>query len=820
MIEYKEIRNTRLKYDISQTKLAEFSGFSKSKISAWELGKQTPTELEIKKIDNVLKMMILKIEKGTLNLKKKKIKHSKSISKKLPKTIKDGMEYRILSKNMMYSSEYAQELTKLYKEAIKPKSKEAIKGIALFSGCGGMTLGFEAAGINIVGHVEIAESANRIYAENFPNSKLLGQDICEITTDDLEMWKEKWKSIDIIVGGPPCQGFSLAGKRNPEDERNKLYKQYVRIVSAISPKVFVMENVALMTSMKDKEGNLFIDKIMEDFSKQGYNIEKKILNAYEYGVPQSRERVIIVGIKKEIEKKFVFKDPLYKFNNDMQQMSFFGGEKRVRTFRDATLDLESLESGERSLIDPLHWAIRHPEHVIQWLKNVPEGHSAHENVDPELRPPSGFNTTYKRNKWDTPCSTISTNFSMISGCRNVHPTDTRSLTIREAARIQSFPDEFIFCGNWGDIRKAIGNAVPPMLAKAIAEEIVNQVYDKEKLYMTLDTKDEKKLLQIKAGTNGRLKGHKFEEIVTDELNRIDFSLNDILLECERPNIYRGNPANALISHIFKEEGKEINELEAYWLGGLATAGKGANILNENGEKITGSKSDILMDIQYKDGSIEKVGVSVKACSNNAQMALTTASSFCEMLRDSGIIVSKEAEIGLKMFCGEAGYRPMDGYKPDDIKNIPKDRKARKDRWYWEELSDSIKDEWQIIFSNNQVKITMMLLQCARNYKTDIYKPTYILHECENHEDIDDCRVVIMSVEEFAEYSKLFDSFGIKEKRINKGSYKGIDMAMHQYPHFGFIQFQPIGNKKNFSELQFNLKAKYYNKIEKLIDLDK
>ena len=104
--------------------------------------------------------------------------------------------------------------------------------------------------------------------------------------------------------------------------------------------------------------------------------------------------------------------------------------------------------------------------------------SAHDNSNPELRPPSGFNTTYKRIKWDEPCSTISTNFSMISGCRNVHPTSTRSLTIREATRAQSFPDEFVFEGKWGDIRKAIGNAVPPLLAQIIAKAIKDQYFNK------------------------------------------------------------------------------------------------------------------------------------------------------------------------------------------------------------------------------------------------------------------------------------------------------------------------------------------------------
>lgn len=335
--------------------------------------------------------------------------------------------------------------------------------------------------------------------------------------------------------------------------------------------------------------------------------------------------------------------------------------------------------------------------------------------------------------------------------------------------------------------------------------------------MALKPKSEGHLFQIEAGTEGRLQGHKFEEIVTEELNDIDFMLGDTFIECVNPNVYHGNPADALVSHISKDKGKQINRLNAYWLGGLATAGVGADILNENGEKITGSKSDILIDVEYDDGTNEKIGISAKACSNNAQMALTTVSVFCGMLRENGIDVSEDAEVGLKMFCGEVGYRPIDGYTPQDMSNVPSDRKARPDRWFWEELPNQVKQEWEKIFTENQLKITIMLLQCAKNYKTDSYKPTYILHECEKHRDIDDCKVAVMSVEEFAIYSQLFDSFGIKEKRISKGSYKGIDMAIHQYPHFGFIQFQPIGNQQNFSELQFNLKSKYYNKFKALLN---
>lgn len=224
--------------------------------------------------------------------------------------------------------------------------------------------------------------------------------------------------------------------------------------------------------MKNSDGKLFIDCILEAFSKAGYHVIRNEINASDYGVPQSRERVILIGIRNDINKRFDF--PIGEYGDENQLFSY----KKRLTFRDATGDLQPLESGEKSS-DPLHWSIVHPDHVIKWLKDVPEGCSAHENKDPEMRPPSGFNTTYKRIMWDEPCSTISTNFSMISGCRNVHPTSTRSLTIREATRAQSFPDEFVFTGKWGDIRKAIGNAVPPVLAAVLAKAIFEQFFSEQ-----------------------------------------------------------------------------------------------------------------------------------------------------------------------------------------------------------------------------------------------------------------------------------------------------------------------------------------------------
>lgn len=331
--------------------------------------------------------------------------------------------------------------------------------------------------------------------------------------------------------------------------------------------------------------------------------------------------------------------------------------------------------------------------------------------------------------------------------------------------------------------------------------------------MTLVAENEQHRHQIEAGVKGRIKGHKFEEEVSIEINNIirpDYNISIV-----SPNIFEGNPAEILLEYISKDKGVKIQRAKAYWLGGLATAGAGAEIENDEGKVISGSKSDVVIDVIYENGCKDTIGVSVKSCKSNAQVCLTTCGKFCALLRENNIPVSETAEIGLKMFCGENGYSPQDGYLPEDTSNIPSNRTARPERWYWEELPFDVQLEWEKIFSEHQDEITILILQKATAYKTDKFKPDYILHECKEHEDIDNCTVAVMSIIEFAEYSRLFDTFGLKGKKVQKGKYKGIDLAEHQYPHFGYIQFQPIGNKQNFSELQFNLKSNYYKTFEKL-----
>jgi len=220
--------------------------------------------------------------------------------------------------------------------------------------------------------------------------------------------------------------------------------------------------------MKSSEGHYVKDEIKREFEKRGYLVGLFDANAKDYGVPQHRERVFFIAVRRDLGASPSFPDPTHGQAGDGNLFSNFAP---YRTFADACSDLTFLESGETAN-DPMHAAVAHPQHVIDWLWDVPEGQSAHDNDDPSKRPPSGYNTTYKRQVWAEPGATVQTTFGMISGCRNVHPIATRSLTVREAARLQSFPDSYKFTGSLGSIRTGIGNAVPPLLAYAIAKHII------------------------------------------------------------------------------------------------------------------------------------------------------------------------------------------------------------------------------------------------------------------------------------------------------------------------------------------------------------
>lgn len=452
-----ELRALRVAMKLSQVKLAEISSVPQHLISAFELGRLSLSEEMLRRIQSVVENS--EQVNSVVNRKKRYRAHEYA---------KVGHDHERVARaqTTLFNRDYVLRLQHLWGQHLITKDKK-LDALSLFSGCGGFSLGFSAAGFKIKGYLELDEDLRRIYSTNFPTAECLGGDISEIENSAIEGFAGKLGNVDVLIGGPPCQGFSLTGKRQVADPRNFLFKSYMKFVDAFNPKIAVVENVSLLTSMRNPQGGWVKDDIANEFSERGYKLRLFDVNAKYYGVPQSRSRVFFVATRGDLDVAPSFPSPTHG-NLD----GLFGHTRSIVTFGDACSDLVYLESGEASS-DPMHRAVNHPAHVINWLWDVKEGFSAHDNVDPSMRPPSGYNTTYKRQVWSEPAATVQTTFGMISGSRNVHPIATRALTMREACRLQSFPDQFKFLGTDGAIRTGIGNAVPPLLAYKIAKHLAD-----------------------------------------------------------------------------------------------------------------------------------------------------------------------------------------------------------------------------------------------------------------------------------------------------------------------------------------------------------
>lgn len=327
------------------------------------------------------------------------------------------------------------------------------KYIDLFAGAGGMSLGFDNAEFENVLAVEYDKCFAETYSFNFPKHNLKVADIKTISNDEIKKLIGNRK-IDVIIGGPPCQGFSIAGKigRNfIDDERNQLFKEFVRFVEVVKPRIFVMENVAaLKTHNKGKT----IEEIIKEFEKIGYTVKCDVLNAVDYGVPQQRRRIFVIGTLGK-ENKFNFPKKTTK------QM----------TIKDALKDLPELKSGETSDI-PNHNAMNHSKQMLEKMSYVKDGGNRND-IPEDIRPKSGDIRKYIRYNSDDPSICITGDMRKV-----FHYNQNRALTGRELARIQTFPDDFIFKGNAGKVQQQIGNAVPPKLAFQIANS-VREVLDNE-----------------------------------------------------------------------------------------------------------------------------------------------------------------------------------------------------------------------------------------------------------------------------------------------------------------------------------------------------
>jgi len=332
--------------------------------------------------------------------------------------------------------------------------------VDLFSGAGGLELGFEQANYEIVFSTDIDKHCEQVHLLNRPYIPFFRTDIYELDADVLNRYVNK--DIDVLVGGPPCQGFSTIGKRvssdpikrGEKDPRNTLFREYVRVLNYINPKIFLMENVlGLLT--RDK-GKIF-EEIKASFNATGYNFDYVILNAADFGVPQIRNRVFFYGARIDVE----LQPPIGTFSEM--------GENQWRTVGNAITDIADIAIDENIN----HVPLKHGVVNIERYKLIPEGGRMPEmDLPPELYR-KNFGNTFKRLHRDRPSLTMVPGHNAFP----IHPWLNRSLTVREAARIQTFPDDYIFVGPRDKQCMQVGNAVPPLLANAWANHL-REVLDK------------------------------------------------------------------------------------------------------------------------------------------------------------------------------------------------------------------------------------------------------------------------------------------------------------------------------------------------------
>jgi len=337
--------------------------------------------------------------------------------------------------------------------------------IDLFAGGWGLHLAFKNQGFNVCLSSDIDQWCEKTHRHNYPDVPFLRADIREINARHIWSTIGRKVSVDLVVGGPPCQGFSTIGnrassdpkKRAKIDERNYLFKEYVRVISQIKPKYVLMENVKGILTAKEN-GEYFIEKVIREFKRIGYkNLDYKVLNAADYGVPQIRNRVVIIANR--VGKPISFPIPTHSANG-------LNGKKFHTNVVDAIGDLNGKEGKL-----PNHDAMNHGWKNIQRYKLIPEGGRLPEHKLSAEIYRRNFGNTFKRLHRNKPALTMVPGHSGFP----IHPTKNRSLTIREAARIQTFPDEIILFGSRTQQGMQIGNAVPVKFAEALAAHLKDQL---------------------------------------------------------------------------------------------------------------------------------------------------------------------------------------------------------------------------------------------------------------------------------------------------------------------------------------------------------
>lgn len=353
------------------------------------------------------------------------------------------------------------------------------KVLDLFCGCGGLSEGFRLAGFDIMGGIDFNQSAIDTYKYNFKDATAICADLSKFSDDDISYHYPDLHKLDIIIGGPPCQGFSNANRYRSEDEdpRNRLFFEFVKFVDRANPKVVLIENVrGIITNNKGYAK----DRIYEIFEKRGYKVTHRILDASKFGVPQRRLRNFFVMSKTKHVFDFnqlIEKKEIVTVKEAVGELYNYDTEGEIITLKQnpSTEYQKYLRREDNKVFN--HDARYPAEFVQKRISFVPQGGNWRE-VPEELWPSKRNNrhsSAYKRLKEDDVSCTIDTGNNHSN---YFHPLYNRIPTVREAARLQSFNDSFVFLGNRSEQYRQVGNAVPPLLAKAIAKEI-KEILDEE-----------------------------------------------------------------------------------------------------------------------------------------------------------------------------------------------------------------------------------------------------------------------------------------------------------------------------------------------------
>jgi DNA (cytosine-5)-methyltransferase 1 len=376
-------------------------------------------------------------------------------------------------------------------------TKPDLTYVDLFAGAGGLSIGLEKAGFNLTHAVEIDEDAAATFANNRTNIEKedLSSDIRSIDVADVPDIVGT-DSVDLVAGGPPCQGFSEVVSPDGSDDRNHLFTYFVDWVEELQPGVALFENVRGMQNTADGK---FLEAVKAAFNEIGYDVTHRVVRSSDFGVPQLRRRIVVLATKRE-------HTPIHPFSgfeiNPIEPPSVMDGigdlpelaaNEEANEYRDkpTTVLQKDLRAGSDELSH--HQAANHTDELVEMISHVPDGGNK-ADIPEELQPSSGYHNSYSRLKSDEPAVAITSNMSKPSSARCVHPFQDRGLTPREGARLQTFPDTYRFDGGLVSIRKQIGNAVPPYLAESIGYYLKQSVFGED-----LSKGDEERISIIRSG---------------------------------------------------------------------------------------------------------------------------------------------------------------------------------------------------------------------------------------------------------------------------------------------------------------------------------